>query len=155
MRKSDFLIFPLMKYFNEYIFSMYSSSRFICRITTYCWLGNLFDFCGLQARCAEISQLCKVCTNKPPIEAINNHILVWISILRTERFAIFSIESNFHVARNSLKTWNLKKLELTVYRNWRSTSVKPVFCQQMICTLTIRVMMPIDYFPHNWRTRSW
>ena len=35
-----------MKYFKEYVFLMYLSSRFICRITTY-WEIK-FDFFGLQ-----------------------------------------------------------------------------------------------------------
>ena len=47
-KKVIFLIFSLMKHFNAYIFSLYSSSRIICRILTF-W--DFFDFCGLQTRC--------------------------------------------------------------------------------------------------------
>ena len=49
-----------MKYSNEYIFYMYSSSRFICGIPTYCEV--FFYFFGLQARCG----LKKPCLKKWP-----------------------------------------------------------------------------------------
>ena len=43
-----FFKIPPMKYFKEYVFLMYLSSRFICRIATY-WEIK-FDFFGPQAR---------------------------------------------------------------------------------------------------------
>ena len=41
------------KYINEYIFSMYSSRRSVCRITTY--LEIEFDYSGHQAQCVAVA----------------------------------------------------------------------------------------------------
>ena len=62
-KKVIFLISAPVKYFNQYIFSMCSSSRFICRITTYWEIS--FDFFGLQTRCDQYHFIKRVFIKDP------------------------------------------------------------------------------------------
>ena len=66
------------KYINEYIFSMYSSRRSVCRITTY--LEIEFDYSGHQAQCVAVATNRADNSQSLPFLStfcIFKHIVIW------------------------------------------------------------------------------